>query len=143
LAGSLVTGLRYLTNDIMRPRLLAANSGRLMFAVPAAGIALSGLLLRYFADRPDIHDAEIYLEAHHHGRSEARVGSFLAKVAASIATIGLGGAAGFEGPSLYVGSSVGVLASKRLRRFRLDQRGLRALLIAGAGAGISAVFKAP
>ena len=141
--GLFVTGLRYLTTDTMWPRLLATNSGLLMFVVPAAGITLSGLLLRYLADRPDIHDAEAYLDAYHHGKSDTRVGSFLAKVAASIATVGLGGAAGLEGPSLYVGSSLGGLASRRLGRFALDKRGLKALLVAGAAAGISAVFKAP
>jgi len=143
MTGLLVTGLRYLTSDVMWPALLATNSGVLMFAAPAAGILLSGLILRYFADRPDVHDAEAYLEAYHHGRSDTRVGSFIAKVVASIATVGLGGAAGLEGPSLYVGSSIGALVARRLARFGLDQRGLKALLVAGAAAGISAVFKAP
>jgi CIC family chloride channel protein len=127
----------------MWPRLLATNNGLLFFVAPAAGILLSGVLLRYLADRPDIHDAEAYLEAYHHGRTDFRVGSFVAKVAASIATVGLGGAAGLEGPSLYIGSSLGAWASRRLRRFGLDESGLKALLVAGAAAGISAVFKAP
>jgi len=141
--GALVTGLRYLTSDVMWPALLATNSGILMFSAPAAGILLSGLVLRYFADRPDVHDAEAYLEAYHHGKSDVRTGSFIAKVVASISTVGFGGAAGLEGPSLYVGSSIGALASRRLARLGLDQRGMKALLVAGAAAGISAVFKAP
>jgi CIC family chloride channel protein len=141
--GLFVTGLRYLTNDVMWPALLASNSGLLMFVVPAAGLLLSGLLLRYFADRPDVHDAEAYLEAYHHGKTDTRFGSFLAKVAAAIVTVGMGGAAGLEGPSLYVGSSLGAWATRRLRRFGLDRRGLKGLLVAGAAAGISAVFKAP
>ena len=141
--GAFVTGLRYLTSDIMWPRLLAAGSSPLFLVAPAAGILLSGLLLRSFADRPDVHDAEAYLEAYHHGATETRLGSFFAKVGAAIATVGFGGAAGLEGPSLYIGSSLGALASNRLRRLGLNQDGLRALLVAGAAAGISAVFKAP
>lgn len=143
LTGLFVTGLRYLTSDVMWPALLASNSGLLFFAVPAVGILLSGVLLRYFSDHPDVHDAEAYLEAYHRGRTETRLVSFLAKVAASIATVGFGGAAGLEGPSLFVGSSLGTWASDRMRRFGLDQRGLKGLLVAGAAAGISAVFKAP
>jgi len=111
--------------------------------LPLRGILLSGLLLRYFADRPDIHDAEAYLEAYHRGDSDTRFGSFLAKVAAAIATVGFGGAAGLEGPSLYIGSSLGDFVSRRLRRVGLDHEGLKTLLVAGAAAGISAVFKAP
>jgi CIC family chloride channel protein len=141
--GVLVTGLRYLTNDVIWPRLLASNNPWLLFALPALGILMSGVLLRYFADRPDVHDAEAYLEAYHGSYFDKRLGSFLAKVAAAISTVGLGGAAGLEGPSLYIGSSLGELVARRLRRFGFDNRGLRALLVAGAAAGISAVFKAP
>ena len=141
--GLLVTGLRYLTNDIMWPRLLASRNGVAILLAPAAGILLSGLLLRYFADRPDVHDAEAYLEAYHHGVTDKRLGSFLAKVGAAVATVGFGGAAGLEGPSLYIGSSIGTMFTRRLRRVGLDHDGLKALLVAGAAAGISAVFKAP
>lgn len=139
----LITALRYLTNDIMWPRLLASKSGLANFVAPAAGILLSGLLLRYFADRPGVHDAEAYLAAYHHGVTDTRLGSFLAKVSAAIATVGFGGAAGLEGPSLYIGSSVGAFFTSRLRRIGLGQDGLKALLVAGAAAGISAFFKAP
>ena len=141
--GLLVTAVRYLANDLMWSRLLATRDGALILAVPAAGILLSGVLLRYFADRPDVHDAEAYLEAYHHGRSETRLGSFVAKVAAAIATVGSGGAAGLEGPSLYIGSSFAAWAAGRLRRFGLTEQGLKALLVSGAAAGVSAVFKAP
>ena len=141
--GLLVTALRYLTNNLMWERLLATGNGALICLVPAAGILLSGLLLRYFADRPDVHDAEAYLEAYHHGRADTRLGSFTAKVAAAIATVGFGGAAGLEGPSLYIGSSLAGWSAGRLRRFGLSKEGLKALLVAGAAAGISAVFKAP
>ena len=141
--GLVVTGLRYLTSDIMWPRLLASSRGPYLLVAPAVGIVLSGLLLRYFADRPDIHDAEAYLESYHQHYTDTRAGSFLAKVGAAIATVGFGGAAGLEGPSLYVGSSFGALVSNRMHRVGFGQDGLRALLVAGAAAGISAVFKAP
>ena len=141
--GLLVTGLRFITNEVLWPRLLATRDPLLLFAAPAAGILLSGVLLRYFSDRPGTHDAEAYLEAYHHGKTDTRFGSFLAKVTAAIATVGFGGAAGLEGPSLYVGSSLGAVVADRMKRFGFAQTGLKALLVAGAAAGISAVFKAP
>lgn len=143
ITGLLVTGLRYLTNEVMWPRLRGSQNGLLIFAVPALGILISGLLLRYFAEEPEVHDAEAYLEAYHHGRVVPRLGSFLAKIAAATATVGFGGAAGLEGPSLYIGSSLGSWLSGRLRRMGFTHDGLRSLLVAGAAAGISAVFKAP
>ena len=81
--------------------------GAFFFLVPATGILLSGLLLRYFADRPDTHDAEAYPNSHYRDRPALRLGSFLAKAGAAIATVGFGGAAGLEGPSLYIGRSLG------------------------------------
>ncbi|MCL4078445.1 chloride channel protein [Coriobacteriia bacterium Es71-Z0120] len=143
IVGLAVTELRYLTTDVMWPRLISTHNPVVLFAAPAVGILLSGLLLRCFADRPEIHDAESYLEAYHHGMTETRLGSFVAKVAAAVATVGLGGAAGLEGPSLYVGSSLGAVVADRMQRIGLSRRRLRALLVAGAAAGISAVFKAP
>jgi CIC family chloride channel protein len=61
---------------------------------------------------------------------------------AAISTLGFGGAMGLEGPSLYLGSSIGVFLQRRLRRLsrRLDRR---TLLVAGAAAGVAAIFKAP
>ncbi len=143
ITGLVVTGLRFLTNDVMWPRLLATNSALLLFLVPAGGILLSGLVLRYLSERPDIHDAEAYLEAYHGGFADTRLGSFVAKVAAAVSTVGFGGAAGLEGPSLYVGSSLGGLVTRWLARAGLEKDDVRALLVAGAAAGISAVFKAP
>jgi chloride channel protein, CIC family len=143
MTGLAVTGLRYLTTDIMWPWILSSDSVYVLFMAPAIGIFVSGLLLRYLSDHPEIHDAEAYLEAYHHGFKETRVGSFLAKIAAAVSTVGLGGAAGLEGPSLYLGSSFGAALSSRLRRIGLNDEGLKALLVAGAAAGISAVFKAP
>ena len=139
--GLAVTGLRYLTTDVMWPWILN-SSNPAVFVVPAIGVLMSGVILRYFADRPDVHDAEAYLEAYHHDRRES-LRSFVAKVAAATATVGLGGAAGLEGPSLFIGSTFGSWWSRRLGRLGLRRGEMRSLLVAGAAAGISAVFKAP
>lgn len=55
-------------------------------------------------------------------------------------TIGLGGSAGPEGPSLLAG---GGLASAISKRFNVQSDLRRRLLIAGADAGLAATFRTP
>jgi CIC family chloride channel protein len=143
IVGVVVAGMRYLTSDVLWPRIYSSNNGFVLFFLPAAGVLISGVLLALFADAPKVHDAEAYLQAFHDGRSRERLRSFAAKVAAALATVGLGAAAGLEGPSLHVGSFVGSRIADRLRGSQLSEDHLKSLLVAGAAAGISAVFKAP
>lgn len=64
----------------------------------------------------------------------------IVKTIASIATLGFGGSAGPEGPSMLLGSGI---TSWLARKLRLRQENLRKLSLAGASAGISAIFRAP
>ena len=59
---------------------------------------------------------------------------FAGRIAASVATLGSGGAMGFEGPSIYIGSSIGASVQARFQRFfsRADRR---VLLVGGCGRG--------
>ncbi len=61
---------------------------------------------------------------------------------AALTTLGFGGAMGLEGPSLYLGASIGTLLQQRFRRW-LGSPDRRVLLVAGAAAGVAAIFKAP
>ena len=64
------------------------------------------------------------------------------RIVASIATIGYGGALGLEGPSIYAGSVIGSTAQRRFARF-FSREDAKLLLVAGAAAGVAAIFKAP
>jgi len=64
----------------------------------------------------------------------------LIKPIASAITIGLGCSAGLEGPSLVLG---GGFASKISQVLDLKPEAMRTMMISGAAAGLSAVFKAP
>ena len=61
---------------------------------------------------------------------------------AGIATLGSGAPMGLEGPSLYLGTGIGDTLQRRFPRLFSAQR-RRLLLVAGAGAGVAAIFKAP
>ena len=58
----------------------------------------------------------------------------------SILTIGSGGSAGREGPITQIGAGLGSWLS---RKFNLSPKERRILLLAGAGGGLGAIFRAP
>jgi CIC family chloride channel protein len=67
---------------------------------------------------------------------------FVARTLAGLATLGSGGPMGLEGPSLYADAVAGSNLQRQLpRMFRNADR--RVLLVAGAAAGVAAIFKAP
>jgi CIC family chloride channel protein len=108
--------------------------------MPTAGLALAALSLRFLGPTtPGTTDS--YLQAFHSAEDLDRR-PFPARVLAAIATLGSGGPMGLEGPSLYIGASIGAESRARLGRLL---RGVdpRVLMVAGAAAGVAAIFKAP
>ena len=67
---------------------------------------------------------------------------FVARLVAAVATLGSGAPMGLEGPSLYAGATFGSRLQRRLPRV-LREADRRVLLVAGAAAGVAAIFKAP
>ena len=61
---------------------------------------------------------------------------------AGIATVGYGGALGPEGPSIYLGAATGSTLQRRFARF-FSREDAKLLMVAGAAAGMAAIFKAP
>ncbi len=74
----------------------------------------------------------------HNGRMKLRV-PFM-KIVASAITLGSGGSAGREGPIAQIGAGLGSVVGQKLH---LNPKELRIMVIAGVGAGISAIFNAP
>ena len=106
---------------------------------PFLGLAAAALILRVgWNSSPTTSDD--YPRAFH-GQTNLPMPRLLPKISASIATIGSGGALGLEGPAIYLGATVGQAAAELVRRVVLVSQ--RALIAAGAAAGVAAVFKAP
>ena len=83
-----------------------------------------------------------YLRAFHDPAYRLRPRYLAARITASVATLGSGGGLGLEGPSMYGGSALGTMIQRRLPKpFRGSDH--RTLLVAGAAAGVAAIFKAP
>ena len=86
---------------------------------------------------------EEVVEAYNNPDTRMDLRSFPLKMLAAVVTIGLGGSTGQEGPSIYAGGVVGSWISNKFRRIGLTDDDRRTLMLAGAAAGVGAIFKAP
>ncbi|MDB4972751.1 MAG: Chloride channel protein [Myxococcaceae bacterium] len=111
----------------------------LLAIVPALGALLSGLLT---AGVPAVRGGgtDAMIEAFHHRAGWLSPRTIWRKAAASIATLASGGAGGREGPTMFIGGALGGWVADLMRT---SARERRVLLVAGAAAGISAVFRTP
>ncbi|MCB0951452.1 MAG: chloride channel protein [Microthrixaceae bacterium] len=109
--------------------------------IPAVGLALAAVILRYVGPNATPATSDEYIKSFHDPGYSLPLRRGVARVLASISTLGSGGALGLEGPSIYMGATIGSLIHNRLPpKFRGNKR---TLLVAGAAAGIAAIFKAP
>jgi CIC family chloride channel protein len=90
----------------------------------------------------DSGSADLYLKAFHDDEHQYRLRELPGRMLAAVLTPGMGGAMGLEGGSLYVGSGIGDFLQRRFPRFTAGSS-RRVLLVAGAAAGVAAIFKAP
>ncbi|HVX86140.1 MAG TPA: chloride channel protein [Phycisphaerae bacterium] len=111
-----------------------------LLLLPAAGGLLSGLLIYTFAPEAEGHGTDSVIDAFHRKRGIIRARVPFIKTIASVLTIGSGGSAGREGPIGQIGAG---FASALARFLKTSERDRRLLIIAGAGAGIGAIFRAP
>ena len=107
------------------------------------GFLLTGIIMQYRTPDPDQHSTEEIIRSYHEHQGDIDVRSFWWKILAAVTTVGSGGSAALEGPSIYGGGAIGSWLWTRLRRFGLEPRDRRIMLISGAAAGMAAVFRAP
>jgi len=112
----------------------------LLFLVPAVGGLVSGVLVFSVAPEAEGHGTDAMIASFHHKRGVIRKRIPFVKTIASALTIGSGESAGREGPIAQVGAGFGSALATWLKT---SDRERRLLMLAGAGAGIGAVFRAP
>ncbi len=139
--GFAVAGFERLTVNVVFDHVVAKLPLALLAFAPGVGLAIATLWLRGPGHGINRATADEYLDAFHRGR-QLRVRDMLHKMVAAVATLGSGGAMGLEGPSIYLGATIGASTQRRFARF-FGAADPNLLLVAGAAAGIAAIFKAP
>ena len=109
---------------------------------PAVGLALTAASLHWIGRGASPATADEYLQAYHDPEHPLPARPLLARMVGAVATLGLGGPMGLEGSSIYWGTSVGARVRRISSRW-LVAPDRRVLLVAGAAAGVAAIFKAP
>jgi chloride channel protein, CIC family len=136
-----VAAFEAITQSVILDLLLDQRLIFLMLA-PALGLGVAQLVLRYLGRGTSGSTSDEYIRVFHDRHPRLPLGELPGKLLAGVATIGMGGAVGLEGPSIYAGSSIGLwIHEKAGGLLRRDEA--RLLLTAGAAAGVAAVFKAP
>jgi CIC family chloride channel protein len=109
---------------------------------PGVGLAITAAALIFLGRRATPATADEYIRNfHQRGRPLDRRRA-PARLLGGVATLGSGGALGFEGPSLYLGAVLGTTV-QRVRGATARHKDSKVLMVAGAAAGVAAIFKAP
>ena len=104
---------------------------------------MTGLIMQFLTPDPDEHSTEEIIRSYHNHQGDIDMRPFFPKLLAAVTTVGFGGSAALEGPSIYGGGAIGSWLWAKMRRFNLEPRDRRIMLISGAAAGMAAVFRAP
>ena len=114
--------------------------GYAVIIVPVIGALIIGLMARYGSEKIRGHGIPEALEAILLGRSRIQLKVALLKPISAAISIGTGGPFGAQGPIIMTGGAFGSLFAQR---FHLSAAERKTLLVAGAAAGMAAVFSAP
>jgi len=143
--GLLITGLVVILLEKVWPAVLGYYVGHHWAIVPGItlGFVVTGLLMQFLTRNPNEHSTEEVIHVYHERQGKMYLRPFWIKILAAITTVGAGGSAALEGPGIYGGASVGSWFGAHLKTFKPSVRDRRIMLICGAAAGMSAVFRAP
>lgn len=111
-----------------------------MVFAPAIGGLIIGLMARFGSDKIRGHGIPEAIEAIMIGGSRLQPKVAVLKPLSSAISIGSGGPFGAEGPIIMTGGAIGSLFSQF---FNLSSAERKTLLVAGASAGMTAIFSTP
>ncbi len=114
--------------------------GLWLIPVPVVGALVVGLMARYGSEKIRGHGIPEALEAILLGRSRIAPKVAILKPISAAISIGTGGPFGAEGPIIMTGGAFGSIFAQQ---FHLSAAERKTLLVAGAAAGMSAVFATP
>src|ERR1043166_1187526 len=137
---ALCTNLAYFQRFSLANRGFPAHLPAWTILVPVAGSLIVGLMARYGSEKSRGHGIPEAIEAILIGKSRIEPKVALLKPISSAVSIGTGGPFGAEGPIIMTGGALGSLFAQL---FHLSAAERKTLLVAGAAAGMTAVFGTP
>ena len=140
LTGAVVAGFEYVTREVVFEALTEAPLW-VRCVAPLVGLVAAALCIRLFGGEGTA-TSDDYIENFHDRGRRLPLRPFPARMMAAFFTLGSGGAMGYEGPAIYAGAETGTLLQSRLHRF-FSREEAKVLLVAGAAAGVAAIFRAP
>jgi H+/Cl- antiporter ClcA/CBS domain-containing protein len=108
--------------------------------IPVAGCLIIGLMARFGSEKIRGHGIPEAMEAILIGKSRIQPKVAILKPVSSAVSIGTGGPFGAEGPIIMTGGAIGSLLAQSIH---LDDAERKTLLVAGAAAGMTAIFATP
>jgi CIC family chloride channel protein len=143
--GLVVTGVAVIILEKLWPAVFGYYLHHHWVTMPGVvlGFVVTGLIMQFLTPDPDEHSTEEIIRSYHNHQGDIDMQPFLPKLLAAVTTVGFGGSAALEGPSIYGGGAIGAWLWTRMQRFNLEPRDRRIMLISGAAAGMAAVFRAP
>ena len=117
-----------------------AHPGLWSIPIPVIGCLIIGLMARYGSEKIRGHGIPEAIEAIMIGKSRVSPKVAVLKPLSSAISIGSGGPFGAEGPIIMTGGAVGSLLAQMIH---LSSTERKALLVAGASAGMTAIFGTP
>lgn len=145
LVGVAIAAYDYVVNVLLWERFVHHFSPLVLCLLPIAGMFLTGLILQVFRV-PTPSMADEVVNAYHNPEVGIEYRTAIPKLAASVATMGFGASAGMEGASKWLGGTISSFIQAQLNQVaRLSwlHGKVEITLLAGAAAGISAIFRAP
>ena len=139
-AAIILKSLIHLISSALTSRVNISAGNYVYIILPAIGVVLAALFVRYVVKDNISHGVTRVLYAISQNKSRLKRHNIWSSIVASSVTIGFGGSVGAEGPIVFTGAAIG---SNIGQLFRMSPRTLMILVGCGAAAGIAGIFKAP
>ena len=140
IAAVIIKNSVYFINKLVTSGFSLTQENFLYFALPAIGILLAVLFVRFVIRDPVGHGVPSILYAISRNNGIIRRHNTFSSIISSTLTVGFGGSVGLEGPSVFTGAAIGSNVAQVLRLGYKDMVLLMALACSGA---LAAIFKSP
>jgi CIC family chloride channel protein len=143
--GAAIAGYDFVVNTLLWEHFSHWLTPLQLSLLPIVGMILTGLILTLFRV-PSSSMADEVVLAYHRPEAGIAFESAIPKLAASVTTMGFGASAGMEGASKWLGGTISLFIQRRLNRcsyLKAFHGRAETTMLAGAAAGISAIFRAP